>query len=342
MALKNAFSKTRKSLEGKYANFRHSPDVIVIGEIHTDEKHTRNEARLIERFRPEYVLCEGLDQETPETTKNFVNDLKYGTVAKLAEVAGMKPEDMGITPDIIAAMKSKNATDIRELAERYQKELGYGKGKAMRIARKGLGSEGKTPKEYKSLVRTPIHELGANAINAIENSIGKKQDEYVKRGDIKSNEVLTTVIRFLTKYSSFYGDSMKKIRTIGYSAAQVGAKLAGCDIEKEIPKTDLGDGKDPMQYMENFASMVDKLNQYATSKNPEREREMGNKIVGYAKQRKTDCPIIVIIGDYHARKDSGVYEALKEAGLKYKTVRQRSGGGDALKQFFYMDRLGSK
>lgn len=115
---------------------------------------------------------------------------------------------------------------------------------------------------------------------------------------------------FVRKHTVMYPKSslsdpkvMDTIR-VYHAATQVGADIVGCDINRGDEESLVG---------------LDALIRV----NPHRERGMGEQISQYANKRKTDRPILAIIGGIHSRKRSEIYPVLDEAGVRYRIVKQR-------------------
>jgi len=93
------------------------PDVIIYGETHTDESHTKAQARAILRHKPEYTLMEALDDMMLEETKPHLKKYKIATLKDISEVTGVSLEAMGVSEALSAINKQVNETIEEE--EKY-------------------------------------------------------------------------------------------------------------------------------------------------------------------------------------------------------------------------------
>jgi len=102
-----------------------------------------------------------------------------------------------------------------------------------------------------------------------------------------------------------------------YTIAHVGAQVAGC--EKTRNKSREKEIADAYEHGEDAVI------------NQSREDDMGRTITDYVRTRKTNRPIIAIVGRYHTRNGSGIYPALKESGVRYRIIREMSLFSDPIK-----------
>ncbi|HIP66642.1 MAG TPA: hypothetical protein EYH09_00765, partial [Candidatus Nanopusillus sp.] len=71
-------------------------DVILIGETHTDLKQAYEIAKIIKKYKPEYVLYEGFDKDYSSIVEKAGLSLQ-----ELCEKYQMPLEDMGLTKDVL-------------------------------------------------------------------------------------------------------------------------------------------------------------------------------------------------------------------------------------------------
>ncbi len=336
---------------------RKKPDVIIFGEGHVSEMDVKEQAKVIQRIKPEYVLCEGLDRSEPERFEKSLQVYKdLSTLSRISERVGINLGDAGLDHSVMKTLKEKGkeefARNVKFYGESFKKE-GYNERKARSAAEKTAkrdSREGVSPKNYKQLIQTPLYRMNISVLENLGKSVADKTEQYTNKDEFetanKAQRIHSAIVGFwhivhLAQYD--YSGQKKRTNELYHACAQAGAKLAGCDIEKEIPKTDFpADEKDPEKIAQSFENMRKSLEQYVSNNNPQREMEMGKRIAEYAAKRKTGAPIIAIVGKHHIRSDSGIYEAINNAGLSYKAIRQKSRDSGGTKSLLYGASLGMK
>ncbi len=351
MAVRRLLSGVKGVTEKIRYGIRKKPDVIIFGEIHISEMDAKDQAKAIQKIKPEYVLHENLDRAEPEELERMLQIYKGSpTLSKISKKIGVSLEDSGLSKDAMADLKKKTEEKFSRSVEYYKKSFkrgGYNQKKAGDAAKKMAKEdlkEGILPKNYKQLIQTPLYKMNPNTLSSLEEIVQNKIDQYLNKkefGMIDGAQGIQTVVgAFEQLVKCDFQGQKRRANELYHACAQVGAKLAGCDIEKEIPKTDFpADEKDPEKIAQSFENMRKSLEEYMSNNNPQREMEMGKRIAEYAGKRKTAAPIIAIVGKEHTREGSGIYDALNKAGLSYKVVRQKSKDSDYIKGFLYVTGL---
>tara|TARA_Y100000310_G_scaffold324225_1_gene385845 strand:+ start:209 stop:1255 length:1047 start_codon:yes stop_codon:yes gene_type:complete len=321
------------------------PDVTIMGEFHTDEGHTIDQARRILRHRPEYTLLEGLNDLNPEDTQNLISRYEMATLQDLSLAMGIDPRQMGIGEEILGKIAETFNQDLNTAID-FCKEWGMDDKEAKKQALEYVKDGGEVPSNYRQVLETPFYQFNPAVFEALGDSISIKSLEYARQGERSLSQRVGNITKFLLPFKYTRSEDDRVYRAI----AQVGGKLAGCDIKKEIPEADIPEletDKDiPEAAAEDVAGRMveylDSLGDYVTENNQAREQEMGKRISKFVGQRETSRPIIAIVGKGHTERDSEIYSVLDEAGVKYRVIRQKSFGRDGLKDALYSFKLGMK
>tara|TARA_Y100000031_G_C8061765_1_gene310961 strand:- start:3 stop:527 length:525 start_codon:yes stop_codon:yes gene_type:complete len=153
------------------------------------EGHGTDQARMIRKQGPEYVLEEGLDGLNPDDTQKIVDVYKGATISDISRITGVSMEDMGISPDSLLTIRELVAQEIGGRTSMYMDQLGYTQKKANSHAVKSVHGLGKIPGTYKELVETPLYELGGKVLDYFidvvsdkcRSSIGEEGSEALYR-----------------------------------------------------------------------------------------------------------------------------------------------------------------
>ena len=345
--LKETFHKARHTLTEIVHNTRFGkPGVIIMGEIHTDEGHGTDQARMIRKQGPEYVLDEGLDGLNPDDTQKIVDVYKGATISDISRITGVSMEDMGISPDSLLTIRELVAQEIGGRTSMYMDQLGYTQKKANSHAVKSVHGLGKIHGTYKELVETPLYELGGKVLDYFidvvsdkcRSSIGEEGSEVLYR---KLHAIQDLASPFKHQEIENLTQNVRGRQRVYHAVADTGSKLAGCDIQKELPELNTENVED-LEHVENLINFFQDLSSYVQENNSAREQEMGRRMVEYAIKRDTNRPIIAIVGAGHINKDSGIFPVLDEAGISYRLIKQKSFANNTLKGSLYSLNLGSK
>ena len=333
--IKEILHSTRHTLTDIINNTLHGrPDVIIIGETHTDEGHGTDQARMIKRHRPEYVLSEGFGNLNPEDTKKFIDRYKTVTLSDLSGVSGIDLEQMGIGKGTLQAIRGKVTQYVEDTLNIYRTELSDKEAK--KLAKEDAKREGIVPRNYKQLVNTPFYEFLPEVLNIVRDQVSDKRDAETYQDNFALFRKLGTIREYLLtfeiKSQNNKWENIRGSERVYHAIAQSGIELAGCDIQKELPELN----------MENLSEYIVALIDYIAEKNPIREQEMGQRIAQFVRQRQTISPVVAIVGRNHTKEDSGIYSVLEKAGINYRIIRQKSFDNDNIKSITYPFQLGMK
>ena len=333
--IKEILHSTRHTLTDIINNTLHgSPDVIIMGEIHTDEGHGTDQAYMIKKHRPEYVMSEGFGGLNPEDTKKSIDRYKTVTLSDVSRVSGIDIEQMGIGKGTLQAIREKVTQNIEDTLNFYRTELSDKEAK--KLGKENAKRDGIVPRNYKQLVNTPFYEFLPEVLDIVRVQVSDKMDAETYQDNFALFRKLGSIREYLLTFEiESEGNKWENIRgknRVYHAIAQSGTKLAGCDIQKELPELN----------MENPFEYIVALSDYIAEKNPIREQEMGQRIAQFVRQRQTISPVVAIVGRNHIREDSGIYSVLEKAGINYRVIKQKSFDNDNLKSITYPFQLGMK
>jgi hypothetical protein len=208
--------------------------------------------------------------------------------------------------------KSKNLlkffenTTLNEIANEVHadlKTIGLGKKQIKKNERNSIVdmfSGGKKPKLYRTLINTPLYDLAPSVLHNLIETLDS--EEVADSKNMNLNAAKQYITRVILEHICFKTDHMftSERSKLYATIAKNGAQLVGCDIDK----SDLS------------VAEIHKLC-------GEREQTMGSCAVEYAGKRKTNKPIIMIVGQHHTEDDSGIIPILEESELKYKIIKPK-------------------
>ena len=300
------------------------PDAIIVGEVHTEPKHSYTEAKLIKKYKPEYVLMEGFNDLPPEKTQGLVNLFKGSTLEKIAGQYNIDLTNAGISEDDL---------DVAYFQEKFDD------GTKSYILKNYI-----TPKKYKDLLETPLYKLHPAVLDNILNKIEDKMKEYNIKGidayDTDLNNIYKSIFGFeKLKYLAGFEELRDYTGVVLDAIAEVDAKLAGCDINKKLPKLNLEGDLSETEFFERIMNYREEIHRYCEENNPIREQTMGNKIIEYVDKKEGDSPIITIIGIEHAKKDSEIHKVLNSENIDYRIITPITINKDPIEEYLYTLRL---
>ena len=329
--------KLGNPLSGLVQRLRKPVDAILVGERHTDEAHPRKEAEIIRHYAPEYVLSEGLDSLTPEHLRHLVKSYEIVTLGEFCEGIRQAPQEI-LADEFWKALQQKIANNQEEYRELCQED-GMSNSDIARELKQQM-KQGVVPRTRKQFLETPVYALNFMVYNTLRDTFFNYSDGSVEGATKAGYRRIQQFLRL--RRSSRYGEHSD--HAVYRACAQMGCELAGCDIDKKVP-TGLDEVKweeDDDSFDDSLGTYFDRLNAYIHEKNPERERVMGQRIIEYAERRKTDRPVVAIVGANHLRKYSDIFPLLDERGVTYKTrVLKPSRAKKPLEDLFYAINLGS-
>lgn len=315
----------------KFDSIHGTPDIIILGENHKSEYASLEQAALVRFYRPEFFLDEGFNNSEAEDNEWLLKNYEFVTLSQISQRSGITLESMGITQESFDRIKKREKELLNEITDFYINR-GNDEKSAKEKACSEMKQEGLFPKNYKSLLKTPVYELHAEVISVIQDLIVGKTNSLNEGSELYRRLYALEEYLSYFRIEGFNADLRRRTDRVLHAIADVKGKLAGCDIDKEIPKI----GRGP----EATVKLFDDLTDYTTAKREERENEMGQKAVKYASRRMTKRPIIMKIGRMHARESSSIYSHLNAAGLKYRTIIQRSEHLQEAENLIYCLQLG--
>jgi hypothetical protein len=316
-----------------------SPDVILVGEEHGNKRAKEEQAAIIRRYRPEYVLLEALDGRDPDKTDVYTRLYSTATLNELSSSIGLSLDDMGIRPDAYIKVRrdamqsiSEEFEDHKKIFDEYKKEHPKFRSKFKPNSVKKAMKIGVIPESQVQLLETPFYELDSRVLESLEGVISKNISESACPMEVinKQGRALSHIYNIQSvSRKSGYNDII--FREVG----KIGGMLAGCDISKsDMPKIENVD--DQGSISEYFQTLSD----YVKGKDMQREEEMGRRTALYAGKRQTKRPIVAIVGRDHLKGDSYAFKPLDDAGIKYKVIMQRPTASPA-ESLVYSIRLGA-
>ena len=303
------------------------PDAILMGEYHISKDNRLEQARMIRRHMPEYVLMEGFNGLNPEQTQNIVGMYKNVTLEEISKSLGISLKDIGIDADSFARLGQIAADNYKESFETLKKDINNPRNITKFLTR------GVIPKNQSQLASTPLYELNTSYQMALLDILTLKSKEYMSKENFESYnkkslaDIQISSLISRADYSEGQDDVFREI-------AKSGSKLAGCDIRKKMPKL----GNDVS--IEAYNEYMERMGNYIDEKREEREREQGRRVVIYANKRKTKKPVIAIVGRSHLSDDSYIFPELEDAGLKYRKVLQKAPKRDPAREMYHSIRVG--
>jgi len=306
------------------------PDAIIIGETHTDMNQAYTEAKIIEKYRPKYVLLEAFDNKTPQELKEKVDFYKVRTLEEICEKYRVSLEEIGIREDLIQKIDKEIKNELDNSINLYEGCKKYAK----KLAKMEVDRNGYVPKNLKELKTKPLYELHPAVIDTIYNSI-----------DDAHKEIKKDVLKY-KRDSNIGGIENRRIDIVLSTIVDTGAEVAGCDINKSDIVKEVGRIKDELldantQLYELFGGNINKDNVEEFAKklheifektnkeesnlinkhNPEREQVMYERIKEYLDNRSSDTPIIAIVGRNHTYN---IGKKLEKDNVKYRIINPPS------------------
>jgi len=306
-------------------------DAIIIGETHNIRRHQIEEARLITLLKPEYVLHEGWDEATPEDTNKVIRCYALATLLDVVD-KGYSLEQLSITKDVLLRIEEKKREIYEEYRELYQKK-GLTRAGASQEAQDLVERDGVYPRTFTELLETPFYEWCTPVCEAMQELL---LEETNSSSDIR--EVRKGVAKRIRRQKLLH-ERTQGMDYLYRAIAKTEGKLAGCDINKSIPKLDdiieedrRGGSRESWDtvmgketgngYIDYYDHYKERLVAYIQKTSAARERKMGVRIVNYTQKRTAKKPLFAIVGSHHARPDSGIYPILEIAGVRWKTIIQ--------------------
>ncbi|MDP3640408.1 MAG: hypothetical protein Q8R53_04390 [Nanoarchaeota archaeon] len=326
-------------------------DAIIIGETHNIRAHQIDQARLITILQPEYVLHEGWDEATPEDTNKII---RCYALATLQDVVGKSysPEQLGITKDVFLRIEQKKSERYEQYRELYQKK-GLTPAGASQEAKNLVEKDGVYPRSFTELLETPFYEWGMPVCEAVQELLLEETNGSSDLRDVRKRGAKRI------REQKLHHERAQGLDYLYRAIAKAEGKLAGCDINKSLPRLedvieedrrggsvespDAITGKETVSgYTDSYDRYKERLVAYIQNMNAMRERTMGVRIVDYARKKTAKKPLFAIVGSHHARPDSGIYPVLEVAGVRWKTIIQEEPENLLVNDVEYVLQLGAQ
>lgn len=288
------------------------PEVILIGESHTNLVHAYIISEKIKQYDSEQVLCEGL---TERDIYSYINkEEAIGlSLQELFEKAKVSLEYAGFT---------KETLNKEKLAERLLITIVNLWKKLVKIANEETNAKNKIneteryrikicpilvylyntyvdlaflPNDYKEIISRPLAAFHPEILQYFLEILRKKREELLNK---KSNlERILNVLKDAKIYSELFRKILWDLKSRDYvilsGVYKVGAKIGECDLDRT-----------------KFRELLEKARKYIAGEigdkdfdfrkfNELREKAMAETIEKYVKKRKRKSPIIVVVGRDH-------------------------------------------
>ncbi|HIQ10073.1 MAG TPA: hypothetical protein EYH23_00975 [Euryarchaeota archaeon] len=320
------------------------PDIIVVGENHYDMSHAHTIARLIRKYKPEYLLLEGFSNRTREELEDLVKRYKVRTLEELCKHYGVPLEKLGINDGIVYEINESAGIAFLKKMRHYMYVLGKRRGEAAKLARDDLRVEGHVPKNMDELMKTPLYFLHPVALEVLREKIA---DGWCRYGGVHDGERVLKLLEHIRSYMRTGSeDDVIKVRRYDVmlsAAADVGAKVAGCDVRKpdlaKIGKQGVSESlikefsphcRPVVRWIirkytlstENFGENHPKYNEFITelcrALRPVRDHTMCQNALEYAWSRTSGAPVMMVVGRAHV---PGIHKRLKKWSVKHRVIK---------------------
>lgn len=299
-------------------------DVIILGEVHTENTHNELEEEAVYRTIPRYVLSEGLNDAEPEEFDGMIDNANLMSLRDIQTYFEENYDDSQFLAD-----------DTRELYEEAQ-DVGPDE--------RPVGmDDGKVPETYNEFMDMPFFRMNRKVKDLIKESIKYRKDyemdEWEKwMGEEEPDkfdqkiQTLYSVQSAITQMSFKMPDSegslirpINHLRREGYDV-----DLAGCDIDKENEYSDesgrhfeqlesasIEEFEEQMQEMEenpekaleDFARDVEFINELTSDEERNRrDQAMTERISRFNQQNDSERAIMAVVGANHL---DGVVQSLQ-------------------------------
>jgi len=279
---------------------RGKPDVIIVGEVHIDPYHAETQAKLIEYYRPKYVLLEFSPEEHKELVEAINKHLKDRSIGSFIK-------RNNIPLDIILNTFGRLKPKIKEIKREAMEEL---KNKKLYAGMANI-----IPENLEELLNAPIYKISPKFLERFKKTL-EEEIQAISIKDAGKGDISSSSLYYLLSYLMLYD-----YINFNYYLTQQLIKediLAKANIYKWIVVSAAE------SVGSNVGSFDDDIStKYMSLSNEEawkrRERTMGENIIKYLKE--AGGSIIVITGLRHTDRDSEMIKVLKENGIKIRIIR---------------------
>ena len=357
--------KYEQHCDSAYEKIHGKPDLIVFGEEHTMDAHTREQARSIVRNSPEYVLLEAHGQKDPQDLQHLIEAFSLLTVREVMSKADIPLSELE-SPDIewnIETLRNKIRKELMDSMD-FLLSIAEDEKEKKRTYKESMkemkDEDRKIPRSLEKLLDTPLYQLPRPAKSHIvwtclQMLMDKIKEQLSTPGCSNPDELkvrhsrLVAMVKLLSLNLSYIRELDGRENPIYLASAKVGAKLAGCDIDKsDSPRYEAKDVKCKNQEKsdEEFFKALISLKKYIGEKNEIREKTMGERMARFVHLKTKNTPVISIVGQYHIRKKSFIHGVLQNENIRYRCISQRdqlfTGDEQAWKSIFYGPSLVTK
>ncbi|PSG98847.1 MAG: hypothetical protein BRC29_01830 [Nanohaloarchaea archaeon SW_7_43_1] len=300
-------------------------DVIVLGEVHTEDMHNELEEEAVYRTIPRYVLSEGLNNADPEGFDGMIEDANLMSLRDIQTYFEENYEDSEFL-----------AGDTREL---YQEAQGVESEESI----VGI-DDGNVPETYNEFMDMPFFRMNDEVIDLIKNSTSDRKDyemdEWEKwMGEEEPEEFDQKIETLYGIQSSITQMSFKMPNSIGSLVQPINhlrregydVDLAGCDIDKDAEYSDdserhfeqPSDGsveefeeqmeemeENPEKMLEDFAKDVAFISELTSDEERDRrDQAMAQRISQFDQRNDSGRAIMAVVGANHL---DGIVQSLHD------------------------------
>lgn len=298
-------------------------DVIILGEVHTENKHSKLEEEAIYRTIPRYVLSEGLNDADPEEFEGMLDNTYLMSLRDIQTYFEEKYEDSQFL-----------ANSTRELYEKAQNIEPDEKSVE-------LVEDGRIPDTFNNLMDMPFFRMKDEVREMIQDSIKERakyeNEEWSKWTSeeepegldddkittlYKLNPKITEMSFHVTRSQGSLIRPIKHLREEGYDI-----KLAGCDIDKEKEYSD-DSGRNfeqpesasieeleenPIKAAKDFVKNFEFIDKVASKEEREhRDQVMADRISHFSQRNDSERAIMAVVGANHLK---GVVQGLQNLDI---------------------------
>lgn len=270
-------------------------EVVLLGEVHTEERHKELEEEAAYRLLPRYVLSEGFDNAQPEELEEFIGDADLTSLRDFQTYFEKTYEDSQFLAEGAKELlaKTQDLEQKDSLIGRY---------------------EGKIPESYNKLLDTPFYLMDKRVIDLVKESIKERRtyekDERRKwKGEELANGLddekiqdlyrITSEISEVSRMSKARGSLLRPVNNLRREGFEV--EIAGCDLDKsEKYSSESDDG------------IIEEILQEESLEH--RDRVMADRISSFNRKNDTGRVTMAVVGSQHIE---GIKENLAEDTTVY-------------------------
>ena len=303
-------------------------DVIVLGEVHTENSHNELEEEAIYRTIPRYVLSEGLDNTEPEEFDEMIDDANLMSLRDIQTYFEENYEDS----QFLAADTQELYQDIQDI-EPEERPVGM--------------DNGKVPETYNEFMDMPLFRMKSEVTDAIKESISDRKnyemDDWEKwMGEEEPEEFDSKIASLYEVQSAITQISFKMPNSVGSLVRPINhlrregfdVDLAGCDIDKAQEYSDDSErhfeqpesvsreefeeqmrkmDENPEKALEDFAKDVKFITELTSDEERDRrDQVMAERINRFEQKNDSEQAIMAVVGANHL---DGVVQSLQDQNI---------------------------